>query len=486
LRIAHVSAEVTPFAKTGGLGDVVAALAVALHRGGHDVKLFLPLYATTDPAGARFAPVDTLQDLHVQMGRWDIGFSVWTAPVPGSDLGALFVHSPTVFGRTGFYTQEWDEGLRFAFLTRAALVACQHLGWAPQILHCHDWHTALAPIYLKTLYAWDRLFAGTKTVLTLHNVGYQGIFGAALVDDLGLAGERHLLWQEDLQAGRVNFMKTGVQYADLLTTVSRTYAEEIQTAEQGMGLETLFRERRRSLLGIVNGIDPDEWSPETDRHLAARYSAHDLAGKQRCKSALLREVGLDPTLYRPLVGIVTRLTYQKGLDLLVDSLPPLLQQDELRFVALGSGDQRYAEFLRWLAQSFPGRAVFREGYSNPLAHRIEAGADVFLMPSRYEPCGLNQMYSQRYGTIPVVRRTGGLADTVEPYDRAADSGTGFVFDHFTADGLSWGLRYALWLYREDRDAWTRMIERGMARDFSWTRQIGEYEDAYRALLGIAA
>jgi len=417
------------------------------------------------------------------MGHWDIGFSIWTAKLPGSDLGALFVHSPTVFGRDGLYTQDWDEGLRFAFLTRAALVVCQHLQWSPHIFHCHDWHTALGPIYLRTRYGWDRLFAGTKTVLTLHNVGYQGIFGEALLDDLDLRHESHLFWRQDLDAGRINFLKTGIVYADLVTTVSRTYAEEIQTAEQGFGLDPLLRERRDHLLGIVNGIDPQEWAPETDKYLLARYSAADLGGKASSKRALLKEARLDPTLYKPLVAIVTRLTYQKGLDLLVDVLPGLLARDELRFVALGSGEQRYAEFLHWLARRFPGRAAFKEGYDNALAHRIEAGADIFLMPSRYEPCGLNQMYSQRYGTVPVVRRTGGLADTVEPYDRGADSGTGFVFEHFTSDGLAWALRYALWLYREDRAAWQRMMLRGMARDFSWSRQIGEYEAAYRRLVG---
>ena len=461
---------------------MVAALAVALHRAGHDVKVFLPLYATTDRAGASFAPVEAVQSIALRMGPWEVPFSLWQAEIPGSDLPASFVHSPAVYGRSGFYTQDWDEGLRFAYLTRAALASCQHLGWSPHIFHCNDWHTALGPLLLKTVYSWDRLFAGTKSVLTIHNLGYQGIFGASLLHDLGLANESHLFWQEDVQAGRINFLKTGLLYADLLTTVSHTYAHEIQTPEQGFGLDALLRERRDALVGIVNGIEQREWSPEADPHLPARYSAEDLAGKARCKAALLAEAGLDPTAYKPLVGVVSRLTFQKGFDLLFDTLPALLAADELRFVALGSGEQKYVDFLRWLSKRFPGRAAFHEGYSNPLAHRIEAGSDVFLMPSRYEPCGLNQMYSQRYGTVPVVRRTGGLADTVEPYDRGRDTGTGFVFEHFTAEGLNWALRYALWLYREDHEAWTRMMKRGMERDFSWDRQVQQYVDLYRRLL----
>jgi starch synthase len=483
LRIAQVSAEVTPFAKTGGLGDVVAALTSYLHRHQHDVRLFVPLYAAVARRRPDLAPV--LPEIPLSMGPWRLSFSLWQGALPdGTPL--LFVHCPALYGREGIYGQDWDEGVRFAFLTRAALVACQHLGWSPQILHVHDWHAALAPLYLRTLYAWDRLFAGTRTVLTLHNLGYQGIFPAEQLRDLGLQDEAHLFWQEDVQAARINFLKTGIVYADLLTTVSRTYAEEIQTPEQGFALDPLLRERRDHLLGIVNGIDTHEWSPESDPHLPATYSADDLTGKRRCKEALLAEAGLRAGEEVPLVGVVSRLTFQKGIDLLFDVLPPLLAAGAIRFVALGSGEARYGEFLRWLASAFPGRAAFRDGYSDPLAHRIEAGADVFLMPSRYEPCGLNQMYSLRYGTVPVVRRTGGLADTVEPFDPERDAGTGFVFEHFTPQGLAWALGWALRAWTEDPSAWTRLMRRGMARDFSWDRQGGRYVDAYRRLLGIGA
>jgi starch synthase len=477
-----VAAEVSPFAKTGGLADVTAALASHLHRRGHDVRTFMPLYATVAARHPALRPVEGLQDVPLAMGRWALSFSLWEGALQDG-TPVLFVHCPALFGREGIYTEGWDEPLRFAFLTRAALACCQHLGWAPQILHCHDWHTSLGPLYLRTRYAWDRLFGATRTVLTLHNVGYQGVFPAARLDDLDLAHERHLFWQEDLEAGRINFLKTGIVYADLLTTVSRTHAEEIQSPEQGFGLDPLLRERRASLLGIVNGIDAGEWNPATDPHLPARYDATDLSGKATCRTGLLAEAGLDEGAGRPLVGIVARLTHQKGIDLLFDALPPLLAADAIRFVALGSGERQYADFLRWLTRAFPRRAAFREGYSDALAHRIEAGADLFLMPSRYEPCGLNQMYSQRYGTLPVVRRTGGLADTVEPFDPERDVGTGFVFEHFTAQGLSWALHWALRVWHEDPAAWARMQRRGMERDFSWDRQGGLYAEAYQRLLG---
>lgn len=481
LRVALAAAEVTPYAKTGGLGDVTAALAAFLHRQGHDARTFLPLYATLPADALELRPEPRLQDVPLRMGSWKLSFSVWRGELPDGRTPLWLVHCPALYGRDSIYTTGWDEGIRFAFFTRAVLTACQLWGWSPQIAHWNDWHTALGPLYLRTLYAWDRLFRGTRSVLTLHNVGYQGVFPARQLVDLDLAQDAHLFWQEDLAAGVVNFLKTGVLYADLLTTVSRTHAEEIQTPEQGFGLDPLLRERRGSLIGIVNGIDTTVWSPETDPHIAARYSRDDLAGKEVCKRSLLAEAGLRGA-GQPLVGIVSRLTAQKGIDLLWEVLPPLLAADEIRFVALGSGERHLVERLGWLAETFPGRAAFHEGYSDPIAHRIEAGADVFLMPSRYEPCGLNQMYSLRYGTVPVVRRTGGLADTVEPYDPVTDSGTGFVFEHFTPAGLGWALGWAVHLYHNDRDAWRRLQRRGMERDFSWDRQGALYVDAYRRLL----
>ena len=475
-----VASEATPFAKTGGLADVVTALSEALDARGHDVRVFLPLYASLNRADRSFHPVEFLSDVRIRMGDFSLGFSVWTATPPDSDLALYFVHCPALYGRSSLYTESWDEPIRFAFLCRAAIECCQRMGWGPDVFHCHDWHAALVPLYLRTLYGWDELFHRSRTILTIHNLGYQGVFPARAIDALGLAGHAELFHQEHLRAGWINVLETGILHAHALTTVSRTYAREIQTPEQGAGLDGLLRRRSERLVGIVNGVDYAEWSPGHDPYLPFPYSAADLEGKSWNKKALLERAGLGADdLETPLLGMVSRLTSQKGHELLFDTLPPLLHQGRARFVALGSGDRRYAEFLHWLARAFPGRAAFQEGYSEENAHWIEAGADAFLMPSRYEPCGLNQMYSLRYGTVPIVRKTGGLADTVEPYDPGRDEGTGFVFEHFTPAGLGWALDAAIRTYRDTPDAWRRLMLRGMSRDFSWERQSGLYEDVYR-------
>ncbi|HVS04458.1 MAG TPA: glycogen synthase GlgA [Thermoanaerobaculia bacterium] len=483
LRVATATSELAPLAKSGGLADVAGALAAHLHRQGHQVRAFLPLYASLQTAGRELRAVDSLQDVPLAMGRWPLRFSVYATTLPRSDLEVYLLHCPQLYGREGLYTGEWDEHLRFAFLGRAAIECCQRLRFSPDVFHCHDWHTALVPLYLKSLYGWDRLFQSTRTVLTLHNLGYQGEFSDQVLDDLGLGGERHLLFQDDLRAGRVSFLKTGLLYADGLTTVSRTYAREIQTPEQGMGLDPLLRQRRDSLVGIVNGVDYAEWSPENDRYIPFHYSASDLAGKSGDKMALHHALGLDGELDAPLIGIVSRLVWQKGFDLCLDTLPELVEHHGARLAVLGSGERRYEELFGWLARAFPGRAAYRRGYDDALAHLIEAGADLFLMPSRYEPCGLNQMYSLRYGTVPVVRATGGLADTVEPFDPASDRGTGFLFEHFTPAGLRWAARLALRTFRQDPAAWRRLMLRGMARDFSWERQGRIYEEVYWKVTG---
>jgi starch synthase len=481
LRVCQLASEVTPFAKTGGLGDVVAGLSRALGKQGHDVRIFLPFYQKVAKLDFPFVVVDFLRDLEMWMGPRRFTYSIFTAKLPASPVDVYFVHCPALYHHEGIYSGDWDEYLRFGLLTRAALEACQRMGWSPEIVHVHDWHTALAPLYLRSLYAWDRLFASTRTALTLHNLGYQGVFGTQSLADLGLAPHAHLLYQEDLQAGRISFLKTGLLYADTLTTVSRTYAREIQTPEFGFGLDPLLRARAGDLVGIVNGVDYGEWNPEGDPHLPHHYSARSLAGKGKMKQALLKKVGLPYAKEAPVVGVVSRLTAQKGFDLLFDSLPEFLFHRDIRFVALGNGEERYESFLAWLQVSYPGKAWYFRGYNEELAHWIEAGADIFLMPSRYEPCGLNQMYSLRYGTPPVVRRTGGLADTVQLWNPVAQEGTGFPFEHFTPEGLRWGLDTALHVFR-DAKAWKKLQANGMAQDFSWEKQVGEYEALYGRLL----
>jgi len=442
------------------------------------VRVYLPLYRRVREIGLTLTPDPILRDVPIQIGRRTFHYSILTTPVADSELEVGLVDCPALYDRPGVYTQDDDEHVRFLLLTRAAIESSQRTKWAPDILHCHDWQTALAPLFLKTVYRWDGLFEKTRTVLTIHNLGYQGTFDAAVLPDLGLGDGARLLHQEDLRAGKVGFLKTGLAYADALTTVSPTYAREIQTEKLGMGLDGVLRQRTSALVGILNGVDTREWDPGTDRHLTARYSAKSLWRKEKNKAALLQDLGLSYTKGVPVVGIVSRLSAQKGIELLDPTLPDLLHERDLRFVALGSGEPRLEQLLHGIQARFPGRACFYRGFSEELAHRIEGGADLFLMPSFYEPCGLNQMYSMRYGTAPVVRATGGLADTVQPYDPATGEGTGFVFEHFTTDGLRWALRLGLRVY-EDTKAWRRLQLNGMAADFSWGERARQYEALYR-------
>jgi starch synthase len=355
------------------------------------------------------------------------------------------------------------------------------MGFAPQIVHANDWHTAFAPLLLRTAYAWDtERFGGTKSVFTIHNIGYQGVFSAGQAGDLAPGVGVEMLHQADLAAGRVNPMRHGVIYADTVTTVSPTYADEIRTPEGGHGLDADLRARGVAVSGILNGVDYDEWNPATDRYIPHRYDAGDLTGKARNKEALLDLLRMQVPPATPLIGMVTRLTHQKGLDLLYDALPEVLGRNAVRMVALGSGEPHYERFLHDLQQQFPGRMVFYSGYSEELAHFIEAAADIFLMPSMYEPCGLNQMYSLKYGTVPIVRRTGGLADSVRHFDPASGLGTGIVFNDFDAGGVRWALATALEWYGWP-SVWRRLVLNGMAEDFSWEKQIAAYEALYASL-----
>jgi starch synthase len=482
VRICFVSAEYSPFAKTGGLGDVAAALTRQLARRGHDVRTFIPLHGQMDLRGVDLHTVDFLQDLTVQVGHHVLRYAVQTARVPGSDLWVYLVACPALFDRPRIYSDAPDEHVRYLMLTRAALECCQRMGFAPQILHANDWHTAFAPLLLRTAYAWDReRFAGTKSVFTIHNIGYQGVFSAGQAGDLAPGVGIESLHQGDLAAGRVNPMRHGVLYADAVTTVSPTYADEIRTPEGGHGLDGDLRARGAAVSGILNGVDYDEWNPATDRYIPHHYDATDLGGKARNKAALLDLLRIEAAATTPLVGMVTRLTRQKGIDLLFDTLPELLDGRDLRLVALGSGEPHYERFMHGLQERYPGRVAFYSGYSEELAHFIEAAADIFLMPSMYEPCGLNQMYSLKYGTVPVVRRTGGLADSVRHFDPATGEGTGVVFNDYDPGGARWGLATALdWF--ADPASWRRLVLNGMGADFSWDRQVTEYESLYEGLV----
>ena len=460
MKVLFVSSEVAPFAKTGGLGDVAAALPKALRTAGHDVRVVMPLYSRVKERNLE--PV--VREFVLQLGGTRVVVSILAKD------GVYFVRCPGLYGREGIYTEAHDEHLRFAVLDWAALVLCQRLGFAPDIVHANDWQTSLLPLLLRTMFAWDRLFSQTRTVLTIHNIGHQGTFGSHVLGDTGLADAAHHFHQEQLREGRINFLLTGILYANAITTVSPTYAREIQTPEHGVGLDPFLRERTSTVFGVLNGIDEDEWSPDRDPKIPHRYSLEDLGGKNRCKRALLANANLPYVEGVPLIGIVSRLAWQKGFDLCTGVLPRALARRNVQLVVLGTGEPKYEDLFATLARRFPRQVAYLRAFSEPLAHLIEAGADMFLMPSRYEPCGLNQLYSLRYGTVPVVHHTGGLADTVNDHN-------GFVFKHFDEHGLAWALGRALAAFGTPE--WQRLQRNGMSGHYSWSERVRAYEQIYR-------
>lgn len=474
-----LASEAVPLAKTGGLADVVGALSIELAGQGHEVRLIVPRYAGIEVSAPDLREAGTIP-VPSRGGPIEVGIE--TGTLGAGKVSLLCIRHDPFFARRGLYGEDGrdypDNLERFALFCRAALEACTHTAWLPDVVHAHDWQAALAVVYLKTLYRADPAWAASRALLTLHNLSYQGLFPVA---DYGATG---LPWAEFTPDrlefyGKVNLLKGGLVYADLLNTVSPMYAKEIQTAEFGCGLEGVLRGRTDRLFGILNGIDYAVWDPATDPYLAAHYSAKDLTGKKDCKGALQREMKL-PARDVPLLGLVSRLVPQKGIDLIVDILPRVLASN-VQMVALGTGDPTSEANLNSLSERFPDKLAVRLGFDEGLAHRIEAGADIFLMPSRYEPCGLNQMYSLRYGTVPVVRKTGGLADTVLPYlpnDPASrDTATGFVFEPPQPKSFLSALLLGLQVYR-DRRTWRALVHRGMLQDFSWGRSAKQYLELY--------
>lgn len=466
-----VASEATPFSKTGGLADVVGSLPAALVAQGEEVAVVTPRYRNVALDDATL--VEPSLAMQIGPGR----FSAGIYRVDRQSVAYYLVDCNEFFDRDGLYGDGggdyWDNSTRFAALCHAALGVARTL-FRPQIFHCHDWQTGLLPVYLHNYYAGDPTFFGARTVFTIHNMGYQGRFAK---DRLWWLGLPEWLFRDDLieSWGEVNLLKGGLIYSDRITTVSPTYAREIQRPEQGFGLDGLLRARQNSLAGILNGVDYGAWNPETDTKIAARYSAADLEGKRVCKLDLLRTMGLPTDRPEvPVVGIVSRLATQKGFDLIAQVAEDLIHWD-IRLVVLGSGERQYEDLFRYLAASRPDQFAVRIAYDDRLAHQIEAGSDIFLMPSHYEPCGLNQMYSLRYGTVPVVHATGGLDDTI-------DEETGFKFRPYEAGAMLGALRNALTTYWVEPERWTRMIRAGMSRDFSWSASAVRYRELYADLL----
>jgi len=463
MRILMISAEYAPLAKTGGLADAVAGLADALSRKGHDVRTLMPGYGRPLPAG------------YVSTSPERIGEVECTVAARADGGPSVYVVESDEIGRDGrIYLGDDRDGARFWSFNRAALDVAAALDWRPDVLHCHDWHTALVPALARR-----SALAATPSVLTLHNAGYQGAYARRVLPAEAQAAIAALEDEASRARDHVVFLELGIRHASAVTTVSPGYAREIRTPELGMGLDGLLRARGDDFIGILNGVDYTLWSPESDPFIGARYARDDLSGKRRVKLELCAELGLVD--HAPLVGAVSRLVEQKGFDLFVAALPELLARTRARFAILGSGDPRLEETLSALADAHRERLAFRNGYDEALAHRIIAGSDLLLMPSRYEPCGLTQLYAMRYGTIPVVRKTGGLADTVTHFDSSTGQGTGSVFEHADPQGLLWGLETALGWY-EDPEVWRQLVDNALRADFSWDRQSREYEVLYRRLV----
>jgi starch synthase len=474
-----VSSEISPFAKTGGLGDILDSLPRALRRLGLEVSLVMPAYCSI--AGKGFELEDTGARLKVPVGkRREKG--ILLKAMTGGGIPVYFVRADCYFDRECLYnTPEGDypdNAERFVFFTRAVLEAMRLD--PPDIIHLHDWQSALAAAFLKIQPGLYPELARAKTVFTVHNLGYQGIFPAGSWGLLNLSRDHFNLHELEFY-GKVNFLKGGAVFSDAVTTVSPTYAAEIQTLEQGFGLDGLFRARAAGLYGIINGVDYDVWNPETDPHIAAAYSRADLAGKRVCKAALQREFGLPEAPDVPIVAMVTRLSAQKGLDLVAEGLPDMLSR-EMQFVLLGTGEKYYQDLFTRLHRDYPEKTGVRIGFDEPLAQRIIAGADILLMPSRYEPCGLTQLYALRYGTVPVVRVVGGLKDTIREVAAGGSGGNGFTFDDYRAGGLLAALGRALALYRRP-ERWRGLMQRGMAQDFSWGPSAQRYLELYNRLAG---
>ncbi len=475
LTVVIAASEAIPFAKTGGLADVAGSLPAALKHLGLKVFVFLPYYREVAEKG--FAIEETGLRVQVNMGRRTVPAEV----LVGAEHGVpyYFIKRDEFFDRSYLYgTPEgdyFDNLERFTFFSRAVLEVIKARELAPDIIHCNDWQTGLIPAYLKDIYRGESVFSSTATVFTIHNIAYQGQFAANLYETTGLG--TYLFTPDGLEFwGKLNLLKSGIVFSEAITTVSAGYSREIQTAEFGYGLEGVLKKRKDALSGILNGVDYTEWDPATDTHIPHNFTADDLKGKADCRKKLLKAFGLKAKAKTPVIGMITRLADQKGIDILAEAMPELMKLDMVMLI-LGSGDRRYQELLADLAGHYPEKLAVKIAFNSSLSHLVEAGSDAFLMPSKYEPCGLNQIYSLKYGTVPVVRATGGLDDTVK--DAGGEDGNGFKFKEYSAAALVGKVAEAVAAFA-DRKGWGELQRRGMAEDFSWNDAAKKYVEVYRA------
>ena len=477
LNVLFLSPEAAPFAKTGGLADVAGSLPKALKGVGCDIRVAMPYYRMAKKGD--FTVSLLYEDVEIPLFGEVLKGDIFLTEADGR-VPLYLINKDEYFDREYLYGTPkgdyFDNVERFVYFSRMAFLLCKKLNFQPHVFHCNDWQTGLVPAYLKTMYTEDPFFSGTSSLFTIHNIAYQGIFHEKKLEVTGLP--RDVYHPGGIEYwGKINFLKAGIVFSDIINTVSHRYSREIQTPEFAYGLEGVLRHRSDDLYGVLNGADYREWNPKTDPLIAANYDENDLSGKAKCKEDLLAGFNLPRSLNKlPILGVISRLADQKGFDLLAESMKGLMRMD-LGFVLLGRGDERYHQLFERIAKEYPKKAGIKIAYDNTLAHKIEAGSDIFLMPSRYEPCGLNQMYSLKYGTVPLVRATGGLDDTIQDYNPKTGEGTGFKFQSYSPRDFLDTVRKALAVYR-DGERWEKLMIRGMKADFSWQRAAREYVNLY--------
>lgn len=484
MKIAFICSEAVPYAKTGGLADVAVSLPKALEELGCKVKLFIPKYYSIDESEFGLRYNWEIGEIPVKINNHTRYAHVYQSILPGSSVEVNFIDCPHYFHRDQIYTDGFDEDERFILFCRSVIEAIQRLKWSPDIIHCNDWQTGLIPLYLKENYAWDKLYKSTATIFTIHNIAYQGRFSRNTVKN-ALIREQLFYPESPIEYhGDFSFMKTAIMFSDVINTVSTTYAKEILTPEFGGGMETVLKQREKSLYGILNGVDYSEWNPKNDKFLPFHYSLDNVEGKAKNKQYLLDKFGLKFNINFPVIGIVSRMVSQKGFDLVEEASKELMKFNA-QWIILGTGEDRFEEMFRNLQLSYPEKVAVYIGFNNELSHLVEAGVDMFLMPSQYEPCGLNQIYSLKYGTVPIVRKIGGLADTVNDWFeyklKGNESGTGFTFYNYEYHALIDTVKKAINTFA-DKKIWGKIQLNGMKNNFSWQASAGKYLELYNEIL----
>ncbi len=480
LKILFLASEVVPFAKTGGLADVAGALPKALKEMGHDIRVAMPGYGFIDRE--KFGIREFVPELTVPMNGETDTASIWETAI--GSVPVYMVNNAKFFNREGIYMYH-DDADRFVFFCRAMMEMVKKIDWVPDILHCNDWHTAIIPNWLKTIYKDDPFFKGTASVYSIHNLAYQGVFGQRVLEIAGIEKYQFMVPPGVSPDNQINMMGRGIFFADLINTVSETYAEEILTPEYGQGFDWLLRERRDRLYGILNGIDFEVQNPATDPHIYRHYDLHSSEAKIENKTALQKEAGLAEEPHTPLIGMISRLSDQKGFDLIGHVIEAMMDNLGFQFILLGTGAEHYHNLFSSIKTRFPDRSAVYLTFNAPLAQKIYAGSDMFLMPSRFEPCGLGQLIAMRYGSVPIVRETGGLKDTVYNFNPETDNGNGFTFKKYDALAMYTAIARAIETYRY-QDRWKTLVHRGMAADFSWHNSAVKYDELYRRALNVRA